>query len=58
MRNDSLFPVFLQKTGVLIFLSILPLLLMIFWLFRVRFANAYKRRGPVVNLSEPSLSVR
>ena len=58
LARQQIFPVFLQKTGALVFLSILPLLLMIFWLFRVRFANAYKRRGPVVNLSEPSLSVR
>jgi hypothetical protein len=56
LARQQVFPAILQKTGVLVFLSILPLILMIFWLFRVRFAKAYKRRGPVVDLSRPSLS--
>jgi hypothetical protein len=43
MARQQLFPDLLRKTGVLLFLSFLPLMLMIFWLVRVRFANAYKR---------------
>jgi hypothetical protein len=35
LSRQRLFPVLLQRTGVLIFLSVLPLLLMIFWLVRV-----------------------
>jgi hypothetical protein len=35
LARQKLFPVLLQKMGVLIFLSVLPLLLMIFWLVRV-----------------------
>jgi uncharacterized membrane protein len=35
LARQRLFPVLLQKMGVLIFLSVLPLLLMIFWLIRV-----------------------
>jgi hypothetical protein len=58
LARQQIFPAILQKTGVLVFLSVLPLLLMIFWLFRVRFANAYKRKVSVVNLSQPSLSAR
>ena len=58
LARQHLFPALLQKTGVLIFLSVLPLLLLIFWLFRVRFANAYKRKGPMVGLPQPSLSAR
>jgi len=42
--RPHLFPVFLRKSGALVFLSFLPLMLMIFWLIRVRFANAYKQR--------------
>jgi hypothetical protein len=42
LARQQLFPASLRKAGVLIFLSILPLLLMIFWLLRVRFTNAYK----------------
>jgi len=44
LARSQLFPAFLQRTGVLAFLSFLPLLLMIFWLIRVRFAHAYKQR--------------
>jgi hypothetical protein len=56
LARQQLFPAILQKTGVLVFLSVLPLLLLIFWLFRVRFAKAYKARGPVVGIAVPSLS--
>ena len=38
----QIFPAFLRKTGVLFLLSFLPVILMIFWLFRVRFKNAYE----------------
>ena len=39
LARQQLFPVILQKTGALIFLSVLPLLLMIFWLARVWYKN-------------------
>ena len=42
LARQKLFPVFLRKTGVLFLLSFLPLMLMIFWLIRVRFANRYR----------------
>ncbi len=58
LARQQIFPVILQKTGVLVLLSVLPLILMIFWLFRVRFAKAYKRTGTVVSVSQPSLAVR
>ena len=58
MARQQLFPALLQKTGALVFLSFLPLLLLIFWLIRVRFANAYKKRGPMAFGAEPSLSAR
>ena len=47
LARQRVFPVILQRTGVLVFLSFLPILLLIFWLFRVRFANAYKRTRAV-----------
>jgi hypothetical protein len=62
LARQHLFPAFMRKTGALVFLSVLPLLLMIFWLIRVRFGNAWQRRwhrsGPVVSGPEPSLLVR
>jgi uncharacterized membrane protein len=56
LARQQIFPAILQKTGVLVFLSVLPLLLMIFWLVRVRFASAYKRTRPLVGVSQPSLA--
>jgi hypothetical protein len=44
LARQQLFPALMRKTGMLILLSFLPLLLMIFWFIRVRFAKAYKER--------------
>jgi len=44
LARAHLFPVFMRKTGMLAFLTFLPVILMIFWLIRVRFASAYKRK--------------
>jgi len=44
LARQHLFPAFMRKTGMLLLLSFLPLMLMIFWLVRVRFAKAYKRK--------------
>ncbi len=46
LARQQLFPAILRKTGVLLLLSVLPLLLMIFWLLRVRFSNTFKRTTP------------
>jgi hypothetical protein len=58
LARQQIFPAILRQSGVLYFLSFLPILLMIFWLLRIRFTNAYKRRSPVVGGLEPSLSAR
>jgi len=42
LARPHLFPAVLSKTHVLFVLGILPLILMIFWLVRVRFKNAFK----------------
>jgi hypothetical protein len=57
LARQHIFPAILRKTGALVFLSFLPLLLMVFWLVRVRLVNAYKnkKREPVV-VPELSLS--
>jgi len=43
LARPHLFPVLLRKVGVIFLLGILPLILMIFWLFRVRLNKAYRR---------------
>ncbi len=45
LARQQLFPELMRKTGTLVLLSFLPLMVMIFWLIRVRFANALKPKG-------------
>jgi uncharacterized membrane protein len=46
LARPHLFPVLLRKAGVLGVLGFLPLILMIFWLIRVRLSKAYKTKPP------------
>ena len=41
--QPQVFPAFIRRTNLLFIPGILPLVLMIFWLIRVRFTKAYKR---------------
>ena len=43
--QPQVFPAFIRKTNLLFVPGILPLVLLIFWLFRVRFTDAYKRKS-------------
>ena len=45
LARQQLFPELMRKTGTLVLLSFLPLIVMIFWLIRIRFANALKVKG-------------
>jgi len=64
LARQHLFPAFMRKSGALVFLSMLPLLLLIFWFVRVRLANVWERTGlrnrkePLLGGPQPSLSVR
>jgi hypothetical protein len=44
-QGNKVFPSWLRETNVLIVPAILPLILLIFWLLRVRFTNVYKRKA-------------
>lgn len=44
LARPHLFPALFRKTGIIFLLGILPVILMIFWLFRVRFSKAYKKK--------------
>jgi hypothetical protein len=44
LARQQIFPAFMRQTGALFFLSFLPLILMIFWMVRVRFTNAFKQK--------------
>lgn len=54
LARQHLFPSLLRTTGVLVLLSILPLLWMIFWLVRVRFTNAFKGQSISSGRNAPS----
>ncbi len=60
--RQQLFPELMRKTGMLLLLSFLPLMLMIYWLVRVRFKDAYQgqgiaRRDVVTSSPQPTLPV-
>jgi hypothetical protein len=57
LARQRLFPAILRQTGMLYLLSFLPLILMIFWLIRVRVAKAYKKK-PVLTSSWPARGLR
>jgi hypothetical protein len=44
LARPHLFPVFMRKTGMLVFFTVLPLLLMVFWLVRIRVSKAFKKK--------------
>src|SRR5438477_5508674 len=43
--QPQVFPAFIRRTNLLFILGILPLMLMIFWLIRVRLTKAYKSKS-------------
>ena len=45
LGQQQAFPAFLRGSLVLLILGVLPLLLLIFWIFRLRFAKAYRMWG-------------
>jgi len=50
LARQQLFPALLRKTGALVFLSFLPLILMIFWLIRVSFTRKGRALGSLFRL--------
>ena len=49
LARQQLFPALLRNTGALYFLTALPLLIMVFWLVRIRFTSAQKRNSAPAN---------
>jgi hypothetical protein len=58
LARQRVFPALLRKSGVLFLLSFLPLILMIYWLVRVRLGSTYKKKTSLMIRTEPSLSAR
>lgn len=55
LARQQLFPAFLRNTGALYVLTALPLLMMIFWMVRIRFTNEYKPKPRPVRSDAYSL---
>jgi hypothetical protein len=47
LARQKIFPAFMRKTGTLFLLSFLPLILMVFWLIRIRFTKVYTQKVAV-----------
>jgi len=47
-QGSKVFPSSISQSNALIIPAILPLLLLIFWMFRVRFTNTYRRKVAIV----------
>jgi hypothetical protein len=45
LARAHVFPEIFRRTGALVLLSLLPLILMIFWLFRVRLSKASRNKS-------------
>lgn len=56
LARAHLFPAVLRKTGTLFALSFLPIVVMIFWLIRVRSTHREKKRPLMAHGPQPSLS--
>jgi len=56
LGQQQVFPSFLRGSYVLLILAFLPVVLLIFWLIRVRFPNAYQRK--FLQPEEAAISLR
>jgi len=54
--QPQVFPAFIRRTNLLFIPGILPLVLMIFWLIRVRFTKAYKSKSATSSGNARSLT--
>jgi uncharacterized membrane protein len=57
LARPQLFPAFFKKTGILALLSFLPLILLVFWLIRIRVASKYKNKVVSRGLVHPAIAV-
>jgi uncharacterized membrane protein len=59
IARPHLFPEFMRRAGMLVVLGVLPLLLMIFWLVRIRLSPGTRRKeGALTTGRQPLLSAR
>jgi len=58
LARPHLFPKFLQETNILLLLGVLPLILLVFWIIRLRVTKAYrgKRASTTGRRSKPELA--
>jgi hypothetical protein len=58
LARPHLFPAIMRKSGALIFLTVLPLILLIFWMVRVKYTKGFRKTFPASQAEKMSLAVR
>jgi len=58
LARPHLFPAIMRKSGALIFLTVLPLMLLIFWMVRVKYVKGFKKTIPASQAEKMSLAAR
>jgi uncharacterized membrane protein len=56
LGQQQVFPAFLRGSTLLLVLGLLPLPILIFWLFRVRLSKSYRRKLALPRAAQPSLT--
>jgi hypothetical protein len=55
LARPHLFPAIMRKSGALIFLTVLPLILLVFWMVRVKYAVGFRKTFPRAQAEKMSL---
>jgi uncharacterized membrane protein len=58
LARPHLFPAVMRKSGALIFLTVLPLMLLIFWMVRVKYTRGFRKSFPASQAEKISLAAR
>jgi hypothetical protein len=58
LARPHLFPAIMRQSGALIFLTVLPLILLIFWMVRVKYTKGFRKTFPASQAEKMSLAVR
>jgi len=58
LARPHLFPAIMRKSGALIFLTVLPLMLLIFWMVRVKYSRGFRKTFPPSQAEKLSLAAR
>jgi len=52
LARPHLFPAFMRNSGALYFLTLLPLVLLVFWMLRVKYTQGFRKNLPAFSVRE------